>query len=218
MHVEKLEWLAMPFRFDTLGAATPLTRDEFIADQSAHAKKLRTAILADTTAPSALGVLASDEGQWVQGWLAALETAGLLRPAAEAPPIRLDTKVLSLNATLATGILLAKAGDAYRTQADLLGFFAKVQQWYGDTARWAGDPKRRLTRRWTTRRCARTGWAVPSKSPSPSRPTRPTTTAMRRKTPTSSASTSSPAASPSSNTCAISVSWTRTSPRWARRP
>ena len=49
---------------------------------------------------------------------------------------------MSLNATLATGILLGKAGDSYRTQADLLGFFTKVQQWYGDTARYAGDAAR----------------------------------------------------------------------------
>ncbi|MFN9747507.1 MAG: putative Ig domain-containing protein, partial [Betaproteobacteria bacterium] len=47
--------------------------------------------------------------------------------------------VLSLNATLASGVLIGRAGQSYRTQADLLGFFAKVQQWYGDTARWAGD-------------------------------------------------------------------------------
>ena len=138
-HITKLEALAMPFRFDTLGAATPLTRAEFVADQTAHAIALRTAILADASAPATLGVLAADEAQWVQGWLAALETAGLLRAEGEAPPIRSDELVLSLNATLATGILIGRGGDSYRTQADLLGFFAKVQQWYGDTARYAGD-------------------------------------------------------------------------------
>ena len=142
-HITKLEGLAMPFRFDTLGAATPLTREEFIAEQTEHAKRLRLAILADASAPSTLGVLAADEAQWVQGWLAALETAGLLRPSDEAPPIRQDGKIVSLNATLATGILLSKGGESYRTQGDLLGFFAKVQQWYGDTARWAGDPQAR---------------------------------------------------------------------------
>ncbi|MDH3460422.1 MAG: hypothetical protein OEM00_05480, partial [Burkholderiaceae bacterium] len=61
VHITKLEALAMPFRFDTLGTATPLTRDEFIADQTAHAKQLRAAILADTSAPPTLSVLASDE-------------------------------------------------------------------------------------------------------------------------------------------------------------
>ncbi|HNN85589.1 MAG TPA: CARDB domain-containing protein, partial [Accumulibacter sp.] len=140
-HISKLEALAMPFRFNVAGAATPLTRDEFIADQTAHAKRLRGAILADTSAPANLSALAADEGQWVTGWLGALEAAGLLRPSNEAPPIRDNPQVLSLNATLATGILLSKGGDSYRTQADLLGFFAKVQQWYGDTARYGGDPK-----------------------------------------------------------------------------
>ena len=85
-HISKLEALSMPFRFDTLGAATPLTRDEFIADQVAHAKRLRQAILADASAPGSLAVLAADEAQWVQGWLAALEAWGLLRPVDEAPP------------------------------------------------------------------------------------------------------------------------------------
>ncbi|MFN9692346.1 MAG: hypothetical protein ACK550_00845, partial [Synechococcaceae cyanobacterium] len=49
--------------------------------------------------------------------------------------------MLSLNATLASGILIGKAGDLYRTQADLVEFFSKVQEWYGDTARYGGDPK-----------------------------------------------------------------------------
>ncbi|HEV6968860.1 CARDB domain-containing protein, partial [Roseateles sp.] len=139
VHITKEEALAMPFRFDTLAAVTTLTRDEFIAEQTAHAKALRTAILADATAPGTLAVLAADEAQWVKGWLGALETAGLLRAEGTAPAIRNDELVLSLNATLATGILMAKGGESYRTQADLLGFFAKVQQWYGDTAKFAGD-------------------------------------------------------------------------------
>ncbi len=139
-HVTKLEWLAIPFRFNVVGTATPITRDEFILEQSQHAKTLRDAILADAQAPSGLSTLAADQDQWVAGWLGALESAGLLRPLNEAPPIRENPKAVSLNATLATGILLAKAGDSYRTQADILGFFAKVQQWYGDTAKYAGDP------------------------------------------------------------------------------
>jgi len=139
-HVTKLEWLAIPFRFNVLGAATPITRDEFILEQSQHAEKLRDAILMDAQAPSGLSTLVADQDQWVMGWLGALESAGLLRPLDEAPPICEHSKVVSLNATLATGILLAKAGESYRTQADILGFFSKVQQWYGDTANYAGDP------------------------------------------------------------------------------
>ncbi|WP_233259655.1 CARDB domain-containing protein, partial [Ramlibacter sp. WS9] len=139
-HITKLEMLAMPFRFSVVGAATPITRDEFIADQTAHAKKLRAAILTDAAASSTLTTIAADEAQWVQGWLAALEQAGMLRPLEEAPPIRLNPSVISLNATLATGILFSKAGENYQSQADILGLFSQVQKWYGDTATWPSDP------------------------------------------------------------------------------
>jgi hypothetical protein len=140
-NIEDIEALAMPFRFDTLATATPLTRPEFIAEQRSHALGLRDAILADSTAATALAALAADAEGWVQGWLAALETAGLLRPVDQVPPVREGSKVINLNATLASGILIGKAGDLYRTQADLVEFFAKVQEWYGDTARYGGDPK-----------------------------------------------------------------------------
>ena len=142
-HITKKENLAMPFRFNLVGAATALTRDEFVKEQTEHAKRLRSAILADATAPGSLAVLAADEAQWITGWLSALENAGLLRALDQAPPIRNNPKVVSLNATLASGILLEKRGDSYRTQADVLGFFAKVQEWYGDTAKFAGDPSAR---------------------------------------------------------------------------
>ncbi|MDZ4254036.1 MAG: CARDB domain-containing protein, partial [Sulfuritalea sp.] len=140
VHLTKLEQMAMPFEFNIAGAATALTRDEFVAEQTVHAKQLRAAILADADAPANLSTLATDETQWIDGWLGALEAAGLLRPVDEAPPIRDNPQVVSLNATLATGILLSHAGDTYRTQADILGFFAQVQTWYGDTASFAGDP------------------------------------------------------------------------------
>ncbi|WP_410472980.1 hypothetical protein ACGTJS_04805 [Faucicola mancuniensis] len=140
-NLTKKELLSLPFRFDVFGSATPITRAEFIADQTAHAEKLRQAILADSGANDALKLLAADQTQWQMGWLAALESAGLLRPENEAPPIRNDVKVVSLTATLATGILVGKAGSEYTTQQDLLAFFAKVQAWYGDTARYSGDPQ-----------------------------------------------------------------------------
>ncbi|WP_034607036.1 hypothetical protein, partial [Chitinimonas koreensis] len=140
IHFSKQEAVALAFRFNLVAAAAPLTRAEFVAEQRAYAGKLRTAILADAAAPVALRVLATDAAQWAEGWLAALEAAGMLRPLDEAPPIREDAKVVSLNATLASGILLARGGDSYRTQADLKGFFEQVQKWYGDTARYAGDP------------------------------------------------------------------------------
>ncbi|UOP01493.1 CARDB domain-containing protein [Kingella potus] len=140
----KTESLSLPFQFHISGSATPLTRAEFVADQSAHAKKLRAAILADKSAGAALQLLAADEGQWIEGWLAALELAGLLRAENEAAPVRATPQVVSLNATLATGILLSKAGEEYRTQPDMLSFFAKIQAWYGDTARHAGDKEAKV--------------------------------------------------------------------------
>lgn len=76
--------------------------------------------------------------------MAALEVAGLLRPEADAPPIRDNIQVVSLNTTLATGILIGKAGNEYKTQADLVSFFAQIQAWYGDTAKWSGDPNAKI--------------------------------------------------------------------------
>ena len=140
LNINKKEAMALPFRFDVFGSATPLTRAEFVADQIKHAEKLRQAIIADKTANESLRLLAADAEQWQSGWLAALEMAGLLRDDATAPSIRNEAKVMSLNATLATGILVGKAGSEYKTQASLVDFFAKVQAWYGDTARWSGDP------------------------------------------------------------------------------
>jgi hypothetical protein len=58
----KLESLAMPFRFNIVCAATPIiTRDEFIADQTAYTQKLRDAILVDADTPAGLMMLAADK-------------------------------------------------------------------------------------------------------------------------------------------------------------
>ena len=138
------ESLSLPFQFHISGSVTPLTREEFIADQTMHAKKLRTAILADESASQTLHILVANEQQWVSGWLEALEIAGLLRSSDIPAPIRSEAQVLSLNATLATGILLSKSGELYRTQADILSFFAKIQSWYGDTARHMGDKEAKV--------------------------------------------------------------------------
>ncbi|HND23400.1 MAG TPA: putative Ig domain-containing protein, partial [Rhodocyclaceae bacterium] len=142
----------IPYRFNIVGAATPMTRDEFIADQTTEALKLRAAILGDTDldakiaatgtddttlaekrAAIALRNLASDADGWVNAYLGALEQVGILRPVDEAPPIRQNTKVMSLMSTLATGILLGPVGDQIRTTGDLVEFFAKIKTWYGDT-------------------------------------------------------------------------------------
>jgi hypothetical protein len=135
------EALALAFRFNITAAATPISRTEFVKDQIKHALKMRDAILVDSVASMNLKALAADEMQWVQGWLAALEEAGLLRPENEAPPIRENIDVLSLTANLATGLLLSKAGESYKSQASIKAFFEQIQQWYGDTSKWAGDPE-----------------------------------------------------------------------------
>ncbi|WP_198080418.1 CARDB domain-containing protein, partial [Acinetobacter calcoaceticus] len=134
------EMLALDFRFNIAAAATPITRNEFIQDQIKHALKMRDAILQDTSASTNLKALAADGAQWAQGWLAALEDAGLLRPENQAPAIKESIQVLSLTANLASGILLSKAGESFQTKASVLSFFEQMQKWYGDTSKWAGDP------------------------------------------------------------------------------
>ena len=116
----------IPFRFNISASATALTREEFIAQQTAEALKLRSNILADPNATTALVVLAADADTWVQSYLGALEQGGLLRPEAEIPPIRQDQKVVSLLATLATGVLLGPVGDQITTTGNLLSFCEQV--------------------------------------------------------------------------------------------
>ncbi|MGE3817844.1 MAG: putative Ig domain-containing protein, partial [Isosphaeraceae bacterium] len=120
------------FQFHVMATATPLTREEFVAQQTAEAQRLRTAILADSTATRALAQLAADPGSWTSLYLAALEDAGVLRPEGQAPPARQSPQVLSLMATLATGLLVGPVGDEVRSSGDLVAFFSKVRQWYGD--------------------------------------------------------------------------------------
>ncbi|MGB7378807.1 MAG: putative Ig domain-containing protein, partial [Rivularia sp. (in: cyanobacteria)] len=119
------------FKFNILATATVMNRDEFIAEQTSEALKLRENILNDETASTALINLASNQETWTNSYLAALESAGLLRPEDGIPPIRENTKVISLMATLASGLLLGPAGDSLITNGDLVTFFSKVREWYG---------------------------------------------------------------------------------------
>src|SRR5690606_33136288 len=64
-------------------------------------------------------------------YLAALEDAGLLRPEGEVPPIRTQAHIVSLMATLASGILYGPAGSEIRSNGDYLGFFEQVRALYG---------------------------------------------------------------------------------------
>jgi hypothetical protein len=123
----------IPFKFNVVAAATTMTRDEFINKQEADAEKLRTKVLADATANPALLALAADKDGWQQGFLGALEEAGLLRPESQAPPIRSDPKVQSLLSVLSTGILYGPVGQQVAATGDLLAFFQKIHEWYGDT-------------------------------------------------------------------------------------
>src|SRR5205085_6433907 len=54
----------VPFQFNVVASATSLTRQEFITLQLQQAEQLRTAILADTTASTALTTLAADQATW----------------------------------------------------------------------------------------------------------------------------------------------------------
>jgi hypothetical protein len=94
--------LFAPFRFHVAAAATAMTREEFVNEQTGEAMKLRDAILADAKAAPALQVLAANPDVWVASYLAALEAGGLLRPVADVPPLREDAKALSLQSVLAT--------------------------------------------------------------------------------------------------------------------
>ncbi|MDM9385689.1 CARDB domain-containing protein [Chlorogloeopsis sp. ULAP01] len=122
---------AIAFRFHILATATAMTRDEFVQEQTQQALLLRNAILLDQTASQALTVLAADANTWTNAYLAALEEAGLLRPEDEAPPIRENPQVISLMATLATGLLLGPAGNEIISNGNLVSFFEQIRKWYG---------------------------------------------------------------------------------------
>jgi hypothetical protein len=127
--------LYIPFRFNVTASATPMTRAEFVARQTAGALALRAAILDDDSAGAALVNLAADADTWVASYLAALEESGLLRPEDDAPPIRLDPKVISTLGVLASGILVGPAGSQILSPSSLVELFEAVHRWYGDQPR-----------------------------------------------------------------------------------
>jgi subtilase family serine protease len=133
--LDRCQPLYIPFRFNVFAAATPMTRAEFVERQSAEAEKLRVAILGDVKANAALVNLAADAQAWKLAHLAALEESGLLRPEDVAPPIRLDPKVISTLAVLASGVLVGPAGQEIVSPSSLSAFFAQVHKWYGDKPR-----------------------------------------------------------------------------------
>ncbi len=123
----------VPFQFNIVAAATSLTTDEFVTMQLQEADQLRTAILADPTASTALTTLAADQSTWEDMYLASLEQTGILQPTGTAPPISTEPQVISAVATLATGILAGPAGQQIITDGSLSDFFNEVKTWYGNT-------------------------------------------------------------------------------------
>ena len=123
----------IPFKFNVVAAATAMTREEFVTRQRADAEALRIKVVADPLANPALLALAADKDAWGDGFLAALEQAGLLQPADQAPPIRDGQQVQSLLSVLSTGILYGPAGQQVAATGDIVDFFAKIHEWYGDT-------------------------------------------------------------------------------------
>ena len=127
------------FAFHVLASATPLTADEFVAQQRQEAAELRQAILADPTASQTLVILAADLDAWTGLYLTALTQAGLLPPEDQPPSVSENPTVLSLMSVLAAGILAGPAGDQIITTGDLTTFFAEVRQWYGDNPNLTGS-------------------------------------------------------------------------------
>ncbi len=121
----------IPFQFHVMAAATAMTRDEFIAHQLTEAEQLRQSILQDAEASPALLVLAADARNWGDLYLAGIEQAGLLHPEEAVPPIREQPQLISVLATLASGILAGPGGQELQSSRDLVGWFDSLRQWYG---------------------------------------------------------------------------------------
>ncbi|WP_460200674.1 putative Ig domain-containing protein, partial [Scytonema sp. NUACC21] len=128
------------FKFNIVATATAMTRGEFVAEQSREALKLRQAILQDKTATPALINLAANPDTWTNAFLAALEQTGLLREESGIPPIRESQQIISLIATLSTGLLVGPAGKEIKSTGNLVNFFENVRKWYGHDASKIGSP------------------------------------------------------------------------------
>ena len=103
-----------------------------MAQSIAQADALRTAILADSTAPTALENLAADQTTFEDLYLAGLEQAGELLPDGTTPPISQNPLIMSLMATLATGVLAGPAGSGIISSGNVSQFFSELLSWYGN--------------------------------------------------------------------------------------
>lgn len=66
--------------------------------------------------------------------LAALQEGGMLRPDGTVPPLREHPAIVSLMATLASGVLIGPAGSDLRSTGSLLDLFDQIRTWYGHDA------------------------------------------------------------------------------------
>ena len=130
--LNRCEKTHLPFRLYVAAASTAMSRDEFVAQVLAEAAQLRQAILADPNASGSLITLATDEQVWSDLYLAALEQAGILRSEDQSPSVSEQPQIISLMATLASGILFGPAGRELRSSENLLDFFQQLRAWYGD--------------------------------------------------------------------------------------
>ncbi len=127
----EIEELSFPFHIEA--AATPMTAAEYVTYQTNLADQIRTAILADSSAPAVLKLAAANQTDWEDGYLQALEDTGQLRPA-DMPPAALATPaVSSLMSVLGAGILGGAAGQSLISAGNLDAFFSQVLSWYGNT-------------------------------------------------------------------------------------
>ncbi len=124
---------AVGFIYHILAAATPLTPAEFVAQQRTYALTLRTRILADSQASISLKTLAADANAWADLFLESLRQAGILRNEDTPPTPQTDPILNSLMSVLAAGILAGPNGDDIIRGGNILQFFDKIHQWYGDT-------------------------------------------------------------------------------------
>jgi hypothetical protein len=99
-----------------------MTRDEFIDKQKVDAESLRTKVLADPTANPALLALAADKDGWSEGFLAALEEAGLLRPDDQAPPSAASRKSRVFCRYCPPAFSTARPASRLRPRATCSGF------------------------------------------------------------------------------------------------
>ena len=102
----------LKFKFYIEAAATPMTAAEYVTYQTDTAEALRTKVLADPKAPSALVQLAADATTWDDAYLAALTQAGLLRAQDEPPAVSTSPQVDSFMAVINAGFLGGPSGPA----------------------------------------------------------------------------------------------------------